>query len=55
LALGHLPDFSLGTFARSDVPQGGEFHDALRSLERAILAHYYSATESDFFDAVARM
>jgi hypothetical protein len=55
LALGHLPDFSLGTFARSDVPQGGEFHDALRSRRRCVLAHYYSGTESEFFDAVARL
>jgi hypothetical protein len=55
LALGRLPEFSLGTFARSDVPQGGEFHDVLRSRRRCILAHYFSGTESEFFDAVARV
>lgn len=55
LALGHLPDFSLGTFSRSDVPQGGEFHEALRSRRRSILAHYYSGTESEFFEAVQPM
>lgn len=52
LTLGHLPDFSLGTFERDDVPQGGEFHDALRSRRRCTLAHYYSNNEEDFFQAV---
>ena len=55
LALGYLPDFSLGTFAPSDVPQGGEFHDVLRSRHRCILAHYYSGTESEFFELVGRI
>ena len=55
LTLGHLPAFSLGTFARSVVPQGGEFHDVSRSGGRCILAHYYSGTENEFFEAVARI
>ena len=55
LTLGHLPAFSLGTFARSDVPQGGEFHDVLRSGWRCVLAHYYSGTENEFFDTVPRI
>lgn len=55
LTLGHLEDFSIGMFARSDVPQGGEFHDALRSRRRCILAHYFSGTENEFFDAVQRI
>lgn len=55
LALGHLRDFSLGTFARSDVPQGNEFYDMLRSSQRCILAHYYSKTEKEFFEAVPRI
>jgi hypothetical protein len=55
LALGHLPDFSVGTLSRSDVPQGGEFHDVLRSRQRCILAHYFSCTASEFFEAVQRI
>jgi len=54
LALGHLQDFSLGTFARSDVVQGGEFYGVLESGERCVLAHYYSAKE-DFFEVVPRI
>jgi hypothetical protein len=54
LALGHLQDFSLDTFTRSDVAQGGEFYDMLGSSQRCVLAHYYSAKE-DFFEVVARI
>lgn len=52
LALGHLRDFSLGTFARSDIPQGSEFYEMLKSGERCILAHYYTSTETQFFSVV---
>jgi hypothetical protein len=55
LALGHLQNFSLGTLARSDVPQGSEFYDALDAGQRCILAHYYSKTEKDFFAAIPRI
>jgi hypothetical protein len=54
LALGCLQDFSLDTFARSDVAQGGEFYDMLGSSQRCVLAHYYSAKE-DFFEVVPRI
>jgi hypothetical protein len=54
LALGRLQDFSLGTFAQSDVAQGSEFYDMLESDQRCVLAHYYSAKE-DFFEVVPRI
>jgi hypothetical protein len=55
LALGHLQDFSLGTFAASDVPQGYEFYDMLSAGQRCILAHYYSKMEDEFFEAIPRI
>ncbi len=54
LALGHLKDFSLGTFSASDVAQGSEFYHMLESDERCVVAHYYSAKE-DFFEVVPRI
>lgn len=55
LALGHLQNFSLGTFAPADVLQGGEFFDMLEGGQRCILAHYYSKTEEQFFAAIPRI
>ncbi len=53
LALGHLPQFSLGTLSSEHVPQGGEFEFALAPGHRCILAHYFSGAEREFFSAVA--
>ena len=52
LALGQLPNFSLGTFSYADVCQGGEFETTLASGERCVLAHYFSGCEEEFFAAV---
>jgi hypothetical protein len=55
LALGHLQDFSLGAFTRSDVPQGPEFCEMPGLSQRCVLAHYYSNGEEYFFEAVPRI
>jgi len=55
LALGHLQDFSLGAFMRSDVPQGPEFCELPGSSQGCILSHYYSNGEEYFFEAVRRI
>jgi hypothetical protein len=53
LALGGLPDFSLGTLLPAHVPQGIEFKTALGSQNGCVLAHYFTGAEEDFFTQVS--
>jgi len=55
LTLGRLPNFSLGTFSQSEVPQGGEYEDIQTSGGRCILSHYFSGGEEWFFSRVPRI
>jgi hypothetical protein len=52
LALGGLPDFSLGTFSRTHVVQGGEFKSMIRPDHQCVLAHYFTGGEKHFFATV---
>ncbi len=52
LALGHLPQFSLGQMSRADVAQGGEFREARGPQIPSVLAHYFSNLEDEFFRTV---
>jgi hypothetical protein len=52
LALGRLPQFSLGTLSPVQVPQGGEFETILTPGHRCVLAHYFSGAERQFFSRV---
>jgi hypothetical protein len=50
LALGHFPELSTGLLSREDAAQGGEFVDASApSGKRAVLAHYFSNMQDEFF------
>jgi hypothetical protein len=51
LTLGRVPDLSLDLLLRSEVVQGGEFHDAL-ARERCVVAHYFSLGGQQFFSVV---
>lgn len=53
LALGRLPDFSLGTLSAAQVAQGGEFETIRTSDRRCILAHYFTGAEKHFFSLVS--
>jgi len=48
LALGHLPEFSQGTFSPTHVLQGAEFHDLPRCGDRSVVVHYYGTLEEEF-------
>ncbi|MGC2449220.1 MAG: hypothetical protein WA477_16345 [Candidatus Sulfotelmatobacter sp.] len=52
LALGTLPNLSLGTFSSQHVCQGEEFENMLSSQQRCVLAHYYTGLERQFFSRV---
>ncbi len=52
LALGHLPQFSLGHMSRADVAQGGEFREAHGLQTPSVVAHYFSNLEDEFFRTV---
>ncbi len=52
LALGRLPDFSLGTLSPEQVSQGGEF-EIVPPPQRRVLAHYFSVMEKQFFSTVS--
>ena len=52
LALGRLPNFSLGTLSSEQASQGGEFETAPAPQQR-VLAHYFSAAEKEFFSTVS--
>jgi hypothetical protein len=52
LALGHLPQLSMGTFHREQVAQGGEFIPMLESGRPPMIAHYFTTMEGEFLDAV---
>ena len=51
LALGHLPNFSLGTLSPDQVSQGDEF-ETVPSPRQRVLAHYFSGAENQFFSTV---
>lgn len=52
LALGELPQLSVGTLSREDAVQGGEFIDMVAAGNRLVLAHYFSSMQDEFFCAV---
>lgn len=53
LALGRLPNFSLGTLSPAQVSQGGEFEATIAPHHRCVLAHYFNGAEQRFFSAVS--
>jgi hypothetical protein len=53
LALGVLPEFSLGTLPAAQVLQGVEFEDAIQSHQQCVLAHYFTGAEEEFFSRVS--
>lgn len=55
LALGQVPNFSLGTLSSADVCQGGEWETVLASGQPCVLAHYFSGGEEEFFAAVSKL
>jgi hypothetical protein len=55
LTLGHLPNFSLGTFSPAEVTQGGEYETIRTSNARCVLSHYFSGGEEWFFSCVPRI
>ena len=52
LALGRLPQFSLGTLSPAQVLQGEQFETMLTADRRCVLVHYFTGQEKQFFALV---
>ena len=52
LALGRLPQFSLGTLSSTHVLQGDEFETMLTAHRPCVLVHYFTGMEREFFASV---
>jgi len=52
IALGRLPQFSLGTLSSAQVLQGDEFETILTAHHKCVLAHYFTGMEKEFFASV---
>ena len=52
LALGQLPQLSLGTLSSVQVLQGGEFETMPMAHRQCVLAHYFTGMETKFFASV---
>lgn len=52
LALGGLPQFSLGTLSPAQVLQGDEFESMRTAHQPCVLAHYFTGMERQFFASV---
>jgi hypothetical protein len=55
LALGGIPDFSLGTLSPRQVLEGAEFEAVVPSGQRCVLAHYFTGGEQNFFSLVTAL